>query len=354
MTANTFVVNTWYVAGFSDEFPTKTLQGHRIAGKPVVMWRTDSGKVVAFDDRCVHKRMPLSAGRLLDDGMLECAYHGFCYDHGGYCVRIPAQPDGPIPSRAKLKPFPVVERDGVVWIWPGHPDRIADIHPPRTPEIGLEKWDSIRIGPMKINANYRLLIENLLDITHFYPLHDGNIGDIENSKISAKFTEETIDGNHSVRSIRRVQKYKQPPLLVEWLGYEIVDREHTHCMLNPGITRVEMRVAPPGQLDTDADRSYVIYHTHTPIDAKSHLWRLSVNCPSGHRSPSDRSKPMAQYIADTFPAVIEQDRWALEKQQEMVDYPEEGYAEVHLQTDRAIIMIRKVLAKLESVEHDAA
>ena len=44
-------------------------------------------------------------------------------------------------------------------------------------------------------ANYLLLIENLLDITHFYPLHDGNIGDLANSKIPIEFIEQEVDGN---------------------------------------------------------------------------------------------------------------------------------------------------------------
>jgi vanillate O-demethylase monooxygenase subunit len=63
---------------------------------------------------------------------------------------------------------------------------------------------------------------------------------------------------------------------------------------------------------------------------------------------------MAQYIADTFPAVIEQDRWALEKQQEMVDFPDEGYAEVHLKSDQAIMRLRKILSEMESQDHRSA
>lgn len=354
MIANSFVTNAWYAAGLSDEFPARGLQGHTIAGKPVVMWRTDSGEVVAFDDRCVHKRMPLSAGRLMENGVLECAYHGFCYDRAGTCVRIPSQPQGPIPLNAKLKPFPVIEQDGVIWVWPGEQDKMTRVRPPRTPEIGSKDWDSILIGPMKVNANYRLLIENLLDITHFYPLHDGNIGDVENSRIPVKFVEENVDGNHSIKSVRCAQNYKQPPLLVEWLGYDIVDREHTHCMMSPAISRVEMRAAPPGKLGTKADRGYVIYHTHSPIDARNLEWRLSVNCLAAHRSPSDPAKSMAHYIADTFPPVIEEDRWALEKQQKMVDYPDDGYTEVYLQSDQAIVTLRRVLSKLESQERVTA
>jgi len=66
MAADVLVRNAWYVAGLSHEFPPQQLQGQVIAEKPLVMWRTATGLVVAFDERCCHKRMPLSQGRLIE------------------------------------------------------------------------------------------------------------------------------------------------------------------------------------------------------------------------------------------------------------------------------------------------
>src|SRR5262249_18493170 len=100
MPANTYVENAWYVAGRSSEFPVNEPKGLKIAGRPVLVGRTKDGKVASFDDRCVHKRMPLSEGVVREDGVLECPYHGFCYDSKGQCVRIPSQLDQPIPTRA--------------------------------------------------------------------------------------------------------------------------------------------------------------------------------------------------------------------------------------------------------------
>ena len=121
MAADVLVRNAWYVAGLSHEFPPQQLQGQVIAEKPLVMWRTATGAVVAFDERCCHKRMPLSAGRLIESDLLECAYHGLCYDAAGRCVRVPSHPDGRIPPQARLRPFPVIEQDGLVWVWTGDP-----------------------------------------------------------------------------------------------------------------------------------------------------------------------------------------------------------------------------------------
>jgi vanillate O-demethylase monooxygenase subunit len=63
--------NTWYAAGLCADFPTEKLTGHVMAKRPIVLWRTKHGDVVAYDDRCSHKRFPLSKGRLMPDGTLE-------------------------------------------------------------------------------------------------------------------------------------------------------------------------------------------------------------------------------------------------------------------------------------------
>src|SRR5262245_13041517 len=194
MPINTFVEDAWYVAGRSSEFPSNEPKGLKIAAKPVLMWRTAEGAIASFDDRCVHKRMSLSEGVILPDGVLECPYHGFCYDSSGRCVRIRSQLDLPVPSRAQLRPFPVVERVGLVWVGAVDPALIGEAVPPRTPELGSPAWETHMFDLVHVPANYVLLIENLMDITHFYPLHDGNIGDIEQSKIPVELVEEKLHG----------------------------------------------------------------------------------------------------------------------------------------------------------------
>lgn len=343
--------NAWYVAGFSHEFQTGVLQAHTVVNRPLVMWRTNDGGITAFDARCSHKRFPLWDGKLLDGDILECAYHGFCYDSKGECVSIPAQATGGTPGKASKTLAPVVEQDGVVWVWPGDPDRCTDRAVPSAPEIGTDAWDTRTSEPMPVPANYRLLIENLLDITHFYPLHDGNIGDITNSYIPVELERKVVGGNPSVMTTRQASDYQLPPMMSDWFGLDIADRIHTHQMIGPSLTRVELRLAPPGQLGTDQERGYVIYHTHTPVDGSNHIWRWAMNCRAGSRYAADRSKSMVDRVIEGFPGVVEQDRWALEKQQEMFDrYEDDGYKEVHIKTDGAVVMLRRELAELAAEE----
>jgi phenylpropionate dioxygenase-like ring-hydroxylating dioxygenase large terminal subunit len=351
MAADVLVKNAWYVAGLSHEFPVGQLQGQVIAEKPLVMWRSAEGTVVAFDERCRHKRMPLSQGRLVEGDLLECAYHGLCYDATGQCVRVPSHPDGHIPREARLRRFPLVEQDGLVWVWPGDPAGSATARPPRVAEIADPKWETADTGPMPVPANTLLLIENLLDISHFYPLHDGNIGDVENSRIPVELQEGTREGNLYVGTVRSVRGYRQPPYLEDYFGYDVVDRDHTHFMLSPALTRVEMRVWPAGRHgEASVECGYVIIHTHTPVDRRNHIWRLIINMPAGQKCKSDPSKSAVARFMETFPAVIAEDRWALEKQQQMYDYPDDGYFEVFLRPDTALRKARQILTRLERAE----
>jgi phenylpropionate dioxygenase-like ring-hydroxylating dioxygenase large terminal subunit len=221
------------------------------------------------------------------------------------------------------------------------------VQAPRTPELSGEEWETHMFEPRDVPANYMLLIENLMDITHFYPLHDGNIGDIEQSKIPIELIDENLYGIPTVRTLRQVKGYKQPPFMADWWGVPVVDRWHTHHMVAPGLTRVELRCAPPGRLgQADEEFGYVIHHAHTPTDAKNHVWRLWVSTKRGGRS-GDPSKSVTQRIAETFPAVMDEDLWALEKQQQMFEYPDDGYSEVFLRSDQALLRARKILAELE-------
>ena len=349
-----YILNAWYVAGFSDEFGTNELKGHKICEKPIVTWRTEQGNVVAFDNRCRHKRMPLSEGRIMPDGTLECAYHGLCYNSSGGCVAVPAHPNGNIPSQLQLSAYPIREQDGLVWIWPGDPEKAEEVTPHPTPELSSSTWESIHSEPMEVRANYLLLIENLMDITHFYPLHDGNIGDIGNSRIPIQLEEGQAHGTNYVKTTRETSNYRQPPFLEDWFVYDVVDREHTHCMTSPGLTRVEMRVAPPGRIkEKDAVRGYTLFHTHTPIDDRHHLWRWAVNCKADHMSKGDPDVSATKRVAQMFPTVVAQDLWALEKQQEMFDFDDEGYFEVFLKPDKALRRIRQLFSRAQQQEQVA-
>ena len=164
--------NAWYVAAFSREVGRAPFP-RRILGQDVVFYRTDDGKAVALEGRCPHRGMPLSKGEVVGD-TLRCGYHGFSFEATGACVHIPSQQS--IPSKMKVRSYPLIEKWEWIWIWMGDPQRADPAQLPNHQDMGLERSDMTgQIGfMMEIQCNYQLLHENLLDTSHITYLHPGS------------------------------------------------------------------------------------------------------------------------------------------------------------------------------------
>ncbi len=95
--------------------------------RPLALWRSAGGSVQAWEDRCPHRGVPLSLGRVLGD-RLACAYHGWQYAaQDGRCVAIPAMPNQAVPGKVCVRTYPAQEHQGLVWVQPAH---TADGAPP--------------------------------------------------------------------------------------------------------------------------------------------------------------------------------------------------------------------------------
>ncbi len=175
-----FPKNTWYVACTPDEIDGKPL-GRRICNEPIVFFRGDEGKVAAVEDFCPHRGAPLSLG-FVRDGQLVCGYHGLVMGCDGKCQDMPGQRVKGFPS---IRAYPVEERHGFVWVWPGDPekadpDSIPHLHWAESPE-----W-AYGGGLYHINCDYRLMIDNLMDLTHETYVHASSIGQPEIEEAAPK------------------------------------------------------------------------------------------------------------------------------------------------------------------------
>jgi vanillate O-demethylase monooxygenase subunit len=156
----------WYLAGTADEFGPE-LTSRRLLGRQVLLYRKADGSAVALEDRCAHRALPLSLGRLVDDRVV-CRYHGFTYDGTGACVAVPSQEH--VPYGTRVASHPVREEGRLVWIWLGDPRRAGVAAPPRAPWLEDPAW-SVLGGTRTVAAGYLLLHENALDRTHFAYVH---------------------------------------------------------------------------------------------------------------------------------------------------------------------------------------
>jgi phenylpropionate dioxygenase-like ring-hydroxylating dioxygenase large terminal subunit len=166
---DTYLRNTWYVAALAEEVGEGLLR-RVLLGTPVVLFRSEAdGSVAALLDRCPHRYAPLSLGRRVEGGV-QCAYHGLAFAPSGACILNP-HGDGRILPSARVRSFPTVERHGLVWLWPGEVD---SCDPDRIPDLGyLDAADprTRLAGYLPTAANYELLTDNILDLSHADFLH---------------------------------------------------------------------------------------------------------------------------------------------------------------------------------------
>jgi phenylpropionate dioxygenase-like ring-hydroxylating dioxygenase large terminal subunit len=164
-----FLCNAWYCAAWTEEV-TRTPIARRILNQPVLMFRMTTGAIAAMSNACVHRFAPLHQGVLAGD-VISCPYHGLSYNSAGVCVHNP-HGDGQIPRGAKLRSYPIVEKQRVVWIWMGDPGR-ADAAPIPDLEVIAGDPRPMLTGYLRMPVDYRLVLDNLLDLTHAAYIHRG-------------------------------------------------------------------------------------------------------------------------------------------------------------------------------------
>ena len=193
--------NAWYVACTPDEIADKPL-GRTICGEKIVFYRPAPDQVAALDDFCPHRGAPLSLGTVCE-GHLQCGYHGLRVECTGKSVSMPGQRVQGFP---KARSFPVVERYGFIWVWPGDADKAdpATIH--HLPWANNPEW-AYGGGLYHIACDYRLMIDNLMDLTHETYVHSTSIGQKEIDEVPCKTR---VEGDEVITS-RFMEGIEAPP-----------------------------------------------------------------------------------------------------------------------------------------------
>ena len=170
-----FLKNCWYVAAWDHEIEAGRMLARTILEEAVLLYRGESGRVVALRDRCCHRGVPLHLGRLEGD-CVRCMYHGLKFDPSGKCVQIPGQDN--IPEKLGVQSYPILEKDGLVWIWMGErekadPEQVVDFPYLRDPQ-----WKGVP-DYMHYKANWLFIVDNLSDFAHLAFVHTKTLGGSE-------------------------------------------------------------------------------------------------------------------------------------------------------------------------------
>ncbi|HUA54970.1 MAG TPA: aromatic ring-hydroxylating dioxygenase subunit alpha [Candidatus Sulfotelmatobacter sp.] len=268
-----FLRNHWYAAGFPDEIG-RTLLARTLLGEDVLFYRRADGAPVALENRCAHRRLPLSMGALVGDAV-QCGYHGLEYDHTGACIKIPGQHGAP---NVRLRAYPLVERHRYLWIWMGDPaladpSLIPDFSRLDAPDVGVTR---IQLKP---DCHVQLVIDNLLDLSHLAYVHNTTTGNAALAEDAEVRTERRGDVVQVKRWVRNVVP---APTFVQFGGYNgRVNLWQVSEFRPPSYVRVSYGSAPADHPMPDGDDiwshghwGFAVFHGLTPeTDRTTHQFR---------------------------------------------------------------------------------
>ncbi len=184
-----------------DDFQDKPL-GRKICGESMVFYRGAQGQAVALEDFCPHRGAPLSLG-FVKDGNLVCGYHGLEMGCEGKTIAMPGQRVRGFPA---IRSFPVVERYGFVWVWPGQANKASEDLIPKFGFFDNPAW-AYGGGLYHIACDYSLMVDNLMDLTHETYVHASTIGQKEIDEVPCVTKTE---GDH-VTTSRFMENISAPP-----------------------------------------------------------------------------------------------------------------------------------------------
>lgn len=303
--------NAWYAAAWDHEIK-RSLFPRTICGQALVLYRQPDDRLVALEDACWHRLLPLSKGRLQQDGSLVCGYHGLVYDARGRCTHMPSQET--INPSACVRSYPVVAKHRFVWVWMGDP-ALAD--PAKIPDLHWNH-DPAWAGDgelIKVACDYRLVVDNLMDLTHETFVHGSSIGNREVAE--APF--EVTHGERFATVTRWMEDIDPPPFWARQLGKPgKVDRWQIIRFEAPCTVVIDVGVAPAGTGAPQGDRSqgvngYVL-NTITPETATTchYFWAFARNYRLEEQSLTTE---LRQGVAGIF----REDEIILEAQQKAID-----------------------------------
>ncbi|HLU19276.1 MAG TPA: aromatic ring-hydroxylating dioxygenase subunit alpha [Pusillimonas sp.] len=274
-----FPKNTWYVACTPDEIESKPL-GRTICNERIAFYRGHEGKVCAVEDFCPHRGAAMSLG-YVENGNLVCGYHGLVMGCDGKVVSMPMQRVGGFPC---VKSYPVVERYGFVWVWPGDAEKADEALIPHLAWAEDPEW-AYGGGLYHINCDYRLMIDNLMDLTHEAYVHTTSIGqdEIDETPVNTK-----VEGDTVITS-RYMENIFAPPFWAAALRYNDlpdnvpVDRWQISRFTPPSHILIDVGVALAGKGGFEADPAHkaaaIVVDFITPETETSHwyFWGMARN-----------------------------------------------------------------------------
>jgi vanillate O-demethylase monooxygenase subunit len=341
-----FIRNAWYIAAWADEVGQKPL-ARRICDEPVVLFRDGEGRPAALVDRCCHRSAPLSLGEVVPAG-IQCGYHGLTFDGSGRCVLVPGQSH--ISESVRVQSYPLVEKNQFLWIWMGDPAR-ADA----SRIVDFPYHDDKAHWPHKhdrypIKANYMLMVDNLMDLTHLGYLHARTVGGNPAAHVNAEM--KTTHTPSGLKFTRWMRNSVPPPSYVKAAGFQgRVDRWQEFEWVAPSSVLQWTGAADAGSGVDEGNRvggfQFRLFHGLTPETETSCFYFWS--CANGYRQ--DEPEATEQLYREIAPTFVEDKEMVEAQQARLCELGERGLVNIVSDTNR--VVMRRFIERLIAEENGA-
>ncbi|MEZ5920182.1 MAG: aromatic ring-hydroxylating dioxygenase subunit alpha [Parvularculaceae bacterium] len=310
----------WYIACAGSQLG-KEPKAVRVLDKDIVVFRDAEGVAHALLDRCCHRGVKLSRGKVQENGKIACGYHGWQYDGAtGRCIHVPSMhPDANVPENFVVPSFPVAEQDSYVWVWMGE----GAPEPARPPVIDGFNDHGWMQGVTEFNCNHVMVIENQFDSCHPAYTHVGThpaylflkARGARESTIELRLTE---SGFMSFMPPAKTDDERVPEKTVMFATFDL-----------PGRVFLRQRAA---MIDFQ-----IFLHVVPTGPSSCRMEWLQRTKSAGHS---------IQYVEED-PVINVEDRIVLESSQPWYDQCGNEF-ERHVEADQSTMMVRKVIASAET------
>ena len=339
-----FPKNTWYVACTPQDIDDKPL-GRMVCGERIVFYRGEENRVAALEDFCPHRGAPLSLG-FVREGKLVCGYHGLEMGCEGKTIAMPGQRVRGFPA---IRSYPAEERYGFIWVWPGDAALADPAKIPCHDWYDNPEW-AYGGGMFHIQCDYRLMIDNLMDLTHETYVHSSSIGQKEIDEVACKTT---VNGDEVVTS-RFMQNIEPPPfwklaLRGNHLADDVpVDRWQICRFMPPSHVMIEVGVAHAGMGGYDAPpehKAYSIVVDFITPETETSIWYFWGMA----RKFNPKDKALTASIREGQAKIFGEDLEMLQLQQRnLLDHPNRALLKLNI--DAGGVQSRKILDRIMAEE----
>ena len=232
----------WHCLGLKSAFADGKPHGVEAFGGKLVVWQDSHGDINALDGYCRHMGGDLTQGTIKGDEV-ACPFHDWRWGGDGKCKAIPYARR--VPLRARTERYPVVVRNGQVLVWHdvegSEPD--LDILPPELPGVGTDEYTDWTWEVLDVpNAHCREIIDNVVDMAHFFYIHFAfptSFRNVFEGQVATQFMEST--GRPDVEGagygdeglvLKSEASYYGPSYMINWINVDYKGFETEVILIN--------------------------------------------------------------------------------------------------------------------------